>query len=310
MTILIPQNSLEYYEDALDLNQKKYLRATSIRVCLENIFDTVFLHICGINEVGKVKKKWKNSTLNQKVDMLRDYFPKDVFERVKEITSIGNNGIHAKSNNLITEEEIRLSLLDLSFICEWTITAYFHKYGFNVHPWLPTILSTLPPSNRIRILESTLSHTVELLSTSDKQALKSYQSILTRKQNAVDNDDILQIMEIDKQFTISDNGDYQKFDQLHLLVDKLAMVYLKDGQYDRGVSFIKDCFTRDLISNNYKNCMLTKLEDMQPNLKQFNISNSINETRNRFEELLAVVKEEEKSLFITVFTSIVAHKVS
>ncbi|WPO67715.1 hypothetical protein SDC64_01880 [Acinetobacter haemolyticus] len=310
MTVLIPDNALQYYEDALDQNQKKYLRATSIRFCLENIFDTVFLHICGINEVGKVKEKWKSATLNQKIDMLTDYFPEDILSRVKGIKDLGNSGAHTQSHMLITEEDIKLSLIDLSLICEWTITAYFQKYGFNVHPWLPTILSTLPPSNRIRILESTLFRTLEVLNISDKTALKSYQSILARKQNAADQGEIWTLFEIDKQFSMSDNGDYQTFDQLHLLIDKLAMAYLKNGQFDKSTSFIQDCFSRELISQNYKCCMLKKLEKMQPSLDQFNIPMSLNDTRDAFQKLLSVVKEEERSLFITIFTSFLAQKVS
>ncbi|TXY29744.1 DUF4145 domain-containing protein [Vibrio mimicus] len=310
VSVLIPENSLQYYEDALDENQKMYLRATSIRFCLENIFDTVFLHICGINEVGKIKTKWKKATLNEKIEMLRDYFPKDILDRVKSIKDLGNSGAHSQSHDLITEQDIKVSLTDLSLICEWTITAYFQKYGFNTHPWLPTILSTLPPANRIRILESTLLRTVESFNCSDKQSLLAYQALLARKQSYVDQGNILKIFEIEQQFSTLDNVDCQKFDRLHLLVDKLAMAYLKDNQFDKSISFIHECFGRGLISPNFKNCMLIKLGEMKSSVGKFNVPQTLDDTRDNYKELLTVVKEDEKSLFITIFTSFLSQKVS
>ena len=52
--------------------------------------------------------------------------------------------------------------------------------------------------------------------------------------------------------------------------------------------------------------MLDKLDSLEKAKKQLPISQSLEETKGYFKEILAVVKEDEYSLFITLFTAIVA----
>lgn len=308
MATLIPETALQYYLDAQDQNLKNYLRAISIRCCLENIFNTVFYHICGKNEVGKTKAKWNKSNLDQKIDMLKDYFPEDILTRVKAIKNLGNNGAHPELHELVTDQEIQDSLVDLSLICEWTIIAYFKKYGFNVHPWLPTILSTLPPENRIRILKISFENTLESLGSDYQKSIEKYQKILTMKQVSIDNFDFISANRFDQEFALSNDGNYKTFDQLHLLIDKLCMAYLKNNQHEDGIDFLEKCYNKKIISPNYRDTMLQKLENLKRELNYFNISKNIEDTRKNFFCILPSIQESEKSLFITLFISFLTQK--
>lgn len=300
--LLIPEESIEYFFDAINIDQKKYLRAASIRFCLENIVETVFLHISGKNEVGKIKIKWKKATLGERIGMLQDYFPEEIIDKIRKIKKLGDKGSHPKSHDLITQNEIDYVLKDLSHVCEWSLLAYFLKYGFDIHPWLPTILSTLPPENRIRILEKLFDNTVALVM--NKEGLEKYQTALAIKQDAILNGDFDVLLNVKELF--GETAEIKEFGQLHLLVDKLAMAYLKNNMYEKSLKFILDCFEQNLISDNYKNCMVYKIDDMKPELQQFNISRSISDARYKYKELLKIVDKKDESLFVTIFTAVLA----
>ena len=57
---LLPKTSLGYFEDAQSSN-KLYLRATSIRSCLENIVDTVFIHLVDFNSGCTPKQRGRKT---------------------------------------------------------------------------------------------------------------------------------------------------------------------------------------------------------------------------------------------------------
>lgn len=51
-TPLMPESAIEFYYDALS-QKKYYLKAVSIRLCLETIVDTVFVHFVNSQEAKK-----------------------------------------------------------------------------------------------------------------------------------------------------------------------------------------------------------------------------------------------------------------
>ena len=148
---LMPEVALEYFLDGESSN-RLYLRATSIRNCLENIVDTIFVHILNDEQ----RKGWEKKNLFSRLSTLNDFFSDERSKQIHSIRKIGNKGAHQSGHKELKEEDINLSLNDLSLLCEWTIAAYFVKNGFTEHPWIPTVFSTLPPIYRIRTLEEVL----------------------------------------------------------------------------------------------------------------------------------------------------------
>lgn len=148
---LLPKSALEYFSDG-NSDNKLYLRATRIRNCLENIVETIFVHIVDVEN----KREWKKKDLNGKLELLKNFFPDDIKNRLHDIRKVGNKGAHQSGHKNLNEININLTLNDLSKICEWTIFSYFKKNGFVEHPWILTVFSTLPPIYRVRILEELL----------------------------------------------------------------------------------------------------------------------------------------------------------
>jgi hypothetical protein len=287
---LLPKSALEYFNDIEDSN-KLYLKATSIRTCLENIVDTIFIHI--INDDTNIDtKKWGKQDLYEKLKSLDVFFSKNKQRQLHDIRKIGNKGTHPKLHKMLEEQDIKISLNDLSKLCEWTILSYFQKYGFKINTWLPTIFSTLQPIYRIRILEPYF-HSLKF---ENKEFVNHLEKIQYNTDNLIFN-------------KIEDVTDREKeLDEIILIIDKLSMAYLKNKEYEKSIKFINTCFNKNKINERFKNEMLEKLDILWKSIDHLPISQSIEETKNRFTEIMKVVKEEEESLFITIFTAIISQE--
>lgn len=290
---LMPMNALEYFLDGESSN-RLYLRATSIRNCLENIVETIFIHILDEEK----KKGWDKKNLNDRLKTLNDFFPEEINNKLHEIRKIGNKGAHQSGHKDLVKEDIELTLMDLRKICEWTITAYFVKNGFTEHPWIPTVFSTLPPIYRIRTLEEVFDseskkvESVEILSYLE-EVQSYYEKVITGQivpeppKNMLENE--------------------KRLGGFLLLIDKLSMAYLKNRERVKSIDFVNEMCEKGFINELFKEQMLDKLELLWREIDNLPIAANLEETRKKLDQILPVVKKDEESLFITLFTAITSH---
>ena len=291
---LLPKSALELFQDGEDLN-KLYLRATSIRNCLEDIVDTVFIHIIIFNKEISIRQ-WKRKILNDKIRYLNDYFPSDINKNINNIKSLGNKGTHPKGHKKLKEDDIDNTLQDLSKICEWTILAYFKKNGFPVDSWIPRVFSTLQPIYRIRILEELFtSYEINSNELAEHQTQAQY------------NSDNFIFMEL-KDMSEKD----KKLDEITFVIKKLSMAYLKNKDYDKSIDFINKLFNDKIINERYKYELIDTINVLWKDIENLPISENINDTKisysNVLKEITNNITKEEESLFITLFTAIISQE--
>lgn len=287
---LMPKEALEYFLDGESSN-RLYLRATSIRNCLENIVDTIFVHILNDEQ----KKGWEKKKLFDRLNALSDFFPEERSERIHEIRKIGNKGAHQSGHKELKEEDLDLSLKDLSLICEWTIAAYFVKNGFIEHPWIPTVFSTLPPIYRIRTLEEVLA--------SESSKIKCVEVINYLEDVQHYHTQVILGKMIPKVYKEPSDNE-KRLGGFLLLIDKLAMAYLKNRERVKSIEFVEDMYGRGFVNDLFKEQMLDKLEVLWGEIDHLPISANLDQTRKNLDRILPVVKKEEESLFVTLFTAI------
>ncbi len=250
---LLPSHASAYLEDAKNSQQKKYLKAVSVRNCLECIMDTVFVYLKEENCTENERKKWIKLKLFKKIESLSSFFPNDILNQIHDIRKLGNKGAHQGGHKDLNTSDINSAIKVLSEICEWTILQYFKKYGFDTQPWVPTIFSTLPPMYRQRILE-----------------------------------------------------DLFKDDKSLLLADKLAMVYLKGGDYNKSISFLKRCHDENIIDSAFMYQMIEKMDILKLQINRLPIAKSLENTSINLREIIKSVEDKDISMFIILFSSIVA----
>lgn len=296
---LLPAQAIEYFNDATG-QRKNYLKAVSIRNCLEAIVDVIFVHIAKV--VGS-SGNWKRKNLNKKIESLKDFFPQTILELIHDIRKTTNKGAHQSGHKDLTSEELHNTLENLTRVCEWVIIAYLKKYGFNTQSWVPTVLSTLHPLYRVRILEDIFSNEMQVLD--DKTKLLKYQAEVQDWHQKM----VQRMAEGDFSVLNQQQGhqsESKNYEQVLLVIDKLAMAYLKNGDYDRSVMFIENCYKDGAINSCFREQMQEKLEMLQKQFKHLPIAQDIQQTRDNFKKVLPAIKKEEYSLFLTIFMAIVA----
>jgi hypothetical protein len=261
---LLPGEAIEYFHDANQLG-KDYLKAVSIRNCLEAITDTVFVHIAA--KEGSASR-WNRKKLVQKIDSLKDFFPDHVLEAVHRIRKITNKGAHQAGHKDLDARQLQVVLSDLTRVCEWVVSSYLQKYGFHTESWTPTVLSALQPCYRVRILEELFSYTVNLIE--DREDLLLYQREVQ--------DWHARVMEGD--FSVLGQGKETNlrsflYQQMLLVIDKLAMAYLKDLRYTKSIEFIESCAKNSLINACFMEQMMDKLRALQSGIDELPISTSM-----------------------------------
>lgn len=290
---LLPATSLSYFEDAQSSN-KLYLRATSIRSCLEYIVDTVFVQLVDFNK-DCTSKQWEQKNLYKKLMILESFFPSDINVKIHSIRQLGNKGAHQKGHDCLTTQDVNKTLKDLSRICEWTILSYFKKHGFNHDSWMPTIFSTLQPVYRIRILMDLF-----LSLKIDKDELVKYQDKVQKKMEKIYSGDIM------PDFNYIPSQKEKELSSILLIIDKLAMSFLKNKEYDTSVNFIEKCCNDGIINEQFKTEMIEKLNSLWKEIDSLPIAQDREDTIFNFERVMKAVKKEEESLFITMFTAVIS----
>lgn len=288
---LMPKEALEYYIDA-SAGTRLYLRATSIRNCLENIVETIFVHIID----DKAESGWRKKNLFEKLELIKDFFPEEINKRLHDIRKLGNNGTHPSLHKYLVEDEVNFSLQDLSKICEWAILAYFKKKGFVDHPWIPTVFSILPPIYRVRILEELIED-----SSIDKSKVIEYLENVQIYHQVITG-------EIPPVFEVERTENDKRIEGFLLSIDKLAMAYLKNRERVKSFEFIVKMYKSGYINSVFKDEMFNKLNSLWGEIENLPISKSISESKRYLDEILPAVRENEESLFITIFTAIVVSR--
>lgn len=287
---LMPSEALQYFLDGKS-DSRLYLRATSIRNCLENIVDTIFVHILSEEQ----RKGWDKKNLFNRLNVLNDFFPDEKSERIHAIRKVGNKGAHQSEHKELSEENIDISLKDLSQICEWTIAAYFVKNGFTEHPWIPTVFSTLPPIYRIRTLEEVLASETKKIERSE--VIKHLEDVQNYHEMVISGQVVPKPYE-------EPSGHEKRIGGYLLLIDKLAMAYLKNRERVKSIQFVEDMHSEEYINDLFKGQMLDKLDSLWQEIDNLPISGDLKETRINLEKILPAVKKEEESLFVTLFAAI------
>lgn len=183
----------------------------------------------------------------------------------------------------------------MSKICEWTIAAYFVKNGFTEHPWIPTVFSTLPPIYRI--------HTLEEVLVSESEKIKCVDVINHLKDVQGYHEQVIAGRIMSKAYE-EPSENQKRIGGFLLLIDKLAMAYLKNRERLKSMRFVEDMHNNGYVNDLFKEQMLDKLESLWEEIDNLPISVNLEETRKNLDKILPAVKQEEESLFVTLFAAI------
>jgi hypothetical protein len=292
---LIPDDALEYFDDATVL-PKKHLRTVSMRYCLESIVETVFVHIAKFEGNDS---KWNKLRLVDKIDRLKDFFPEETLESIHEIRKVTNKGAHQTGHKEIDDGELSIIHKHLYKVCEWVIVSYIKKYGFHTQSWLPTVLSTLQPIYRISILKELFEYSLTLIR--DNQDLIDHLESVQEYHDRVFSGDFSALSERPER-----TPEMILCEQVLLLIDKLALALLKNDQTAEGHEFVKQCYDAGLVNHRFFQEMDEKLDDLDRDLDRSLIAQDIEQTRTNLSKIIPAIKEEDRSLFLTIFVAIIS----
>lgn len=292
---LIPDDALGYFDDAIVL-PKKYLRTVSMRYCLESIVETVFIHIA---KYEGNDSKWNKLRLVDKIDRLKDFFPEQTLASIHEIRKVTNKGAHQTGHKEIDDGELSIIHRHLYKVCEWVIVSYIKKYGFHTQSWVPTVLSTLQPIYRISILKELFEHSL-LLIRNNQQLIDHLESVQDYH-DRVFSGDFSALSEKPER-----TPEVISCEQVLLLIDKLAMALLKNDQTEEAHAFVKQCYDSGIVNYRFFHEMDEKLDDLDRDLDRSIIAQDIEQTRANLSKLIPAIKENERSLFLTIFVAIIS----
>jgi hypothetical protein len=100
-------------------------------------------------------------------------------------------------------------------------------------------------------------------------------------------------------------GDEAKISNFLTIVDKLAMAYLKNRQFDRSFEFVHQMHAKGWMTDTNAGYTWESLQALQLQLYRFPIATSLEEARRNLQKVLPSIKEHERSHFITLFSAIV-----
>ena len=289
--LLLPATTLEYYAD-IHPCRKLYINATSIRYCIENLCDVFLVYFAERSP----ENSWRKKTVADKLNILENekIFPEDICKRLKAINKVGTRGAHTLLHKELILADVETAINDLGKICEWTLLQYFIKYGFRSAPWIATIFSTLPPVYRRNILN-------ELFQRKEIEYTKDYSFIFPISD--ISYEVLLQrVLSDDRTIT----SEQSLRDEFVIIIDKLSMAYLKSNQYEDSMIFLTDCRKKGYIDQGFYKVMVDKINDLYLHINDFPISKDLEDARNCFREILPAIDQQEYSLFLVIFSAIVA----
>lgn len=299
--ILLPKTAIEYLNDASE-QKKDYLKVSAIRIAFDEIINTVFVYLSNKNVT-----KWEDKTINERLQSVEKFFPNDILNKLHHIRKYANNGPHKNLHAKLTPEETSSLMNDIQHVCEWVLTSYFIKYGFNKEDWVATILSTLPPIFRINILEPVFQN---LKNSIDKNKLINYlNEVQTYNKEMMDtiisgNIDKVEGLKIISQSNPSKDDDTHS--NFLLLIDKLSLAYMKNRDIDKSHEFISQCLCDGYINNQFYDEMIDEVDSLYNQIDTLPISKNLNDTKKKLNELLPEIEKSNCKLFGMIFLSIVS----
>lgn len=299
--ILIPSKLLEYIDDFSE-QKKDYLKSNIVRISLDHI-----LNIVAIKFTNENISKWEKRTIHDRLNSIKYFFPSDIFNKLDHIRKYSNNGEHANLLINLTTKEIDSAMDDIKHVCEWILTSYFIKYGFTKEDWVATILSTLPPIFRIRILEPVFDDIIKN-NLIDKNELNKYLCMVQNYDKKIK--EVLSNMDFNKIKYINTYTPTipleKKYINFLLLIDKLGLAYMKNIDINKSHDFLQYCLNNNYINDQFYNEMIDKVDSLYKEIDNLKISNNLEDTRKRLKELFSNANlENDNSLFKTIFVAIV-----
>lgn len=171
---LISPLSRKYYQYASDGEEKIHHRAEDVRICLENICDSIIIQLVS----PATKLKWGNFKLHHKLESCNEFMDPTIVNKLLNAKAIGNIGVHEGEEGNYSQQDISDCLDAIKEFSLEVFYSFFVRNGFGdskEESWIPTVFSTLPPIYRIRILEKyyTVNPTVFVIDKLSKAYLKN-----------------------------------------------------------------------------------------------------------------------------------------
>ncbi len=166
--MLIPIEILDDFIEASDSTIREKTRATSLRRCLEGAIK-LFYKEKMIADNHVTLKEWNQIDLNGKIDLIGKHYNKGLSIKFHKVRKLGNKGAHFESVVNSNDVDVAISIIDE--IVEDLFIKYFEKYKFGTQPPVMTILSSLPPVYRVRILEKLWNNDIDNLNIIDKLSM-------------------------------------------------------------------------------------------------------------------------------------------
>ena len=73
-------------------------------------------------------------------------------------------------------------------------------------------------------------------------------------------------------------------DEFVIIINKLSMAFLKSGQYDNSIAFLRDCYDKGYIDKAFFDGMVRKINELKVHLDEFPISKDLEQARQHFRE--------------------------
>jgi len=90
---------------------------------------------------------------------------------------------------------------------------------------------------------------------------------------------------------------YFYFDNSVLVIDKLAMAYLKNDMIEQCIKFIMNCYKDELISGYEYSELIEKMRLLKSNSHNFSIAKNLEMSKKNFENLMDIIPENQRGKF-------------
>lgn len=248
---LIPFELLDEYNDFINPTLREVLRANCLRRYLEGAIDLLLKN--QIIEVASIsEKQWDGLKLYKKIEKIREFYSTDIADAFDELRRIGNPGSHF--GNKVSKDDINKGIGVATRIVEMVLIEYFKTYPAGSQAPVLTLLSALPPRNRIYIWEKIL-----------------------------------------------ENGQNDLW-----VTDKLSMAYLKNGQYEKSISFLGKQKSIGIISEEEHENFVQKIDMLYRNLDRFDIAQNILDVKRIFETIASSPTYQHYKEFVNIFLVLVS----
>lgn len=251
ISLLIPYELLEEYNDFVNPKLREVLRANCLRRYLEGAIDLLLKDkIISTSQISV--DKWDSYNLNNKIQAIGKYYDPDIKTIFDELRQIGNSGSHY--GNKVSEEDINKGVSIASKIIEIVLVKYFRNYPIGSQPPIMTLLSSLPPQNRVYILEKVWHY--------------------GQKDGNV--------------------------------IDKLSMAYLKNGDYNKSLTFLEEAYNQEIIDYELYQDFVIKINSLNEHLGEFDIAQNVFDVERIFNYIVTSYDYDKYKEFTNIFLVLIS----